>query len=173
MEQLIYVGRIKQSLTPQQQKELLEFVFAQVIREAIRLYYKYYVPPKGFRQILLVLPKKPRGIAQDIVHEANKFAISLVEGSMPDVSRKEMHKAIFALILTSAAEIINHCAVYTNYYASSVLGRFAEGFFKKYTKSLSEQSRDEIQYDNYPQLANIVRGFGEGDLIEVLKIKKR
>jgi hypothetical protein len=96
------------------------------------------------------------------------IAQALFAASMRDCNLQEIHPRLFTILFCAFGELIKHSHVYTTSFHHTGIGYVTEQFLDKYLKNETEESRDEIIYDNFAIFGNIVRGYVEGELIEII-----
>ena len=162
--EVLFRGQLKETLTNQDRKKLFEQCFIYLIRLVFRTYRtKFGKMPRGFTDILNMLPKTESRLDVEAIAQA------LFAASMRDCSIQEVHPRLFTILFCAFGELAKHSNVYTTSFYHTGIGYVAEQFIEKFLKNETEASRDEILYDNFAIFGNIVRGYVEGDFVEIVR----
>ncbi|WP_250632081.1 hypothetical protein [Rhodoflexus caldus] len=163
MERTLFKGKLKSIPNDKDKKVMFEQCFCVMIRECFAIYKKRFgTMPKGLSNIHRGMPKVYA--SPDIV----ALATSLLAASLRDVTPAELHPRLFTILFACFGELVKHSNVYTTGYAHKGIGYLADHFVSKYARGKDEQEFDEILYENFSIFGNLVRGYVEGDYIEVI-----
>jgi hypothetical protein len=161
--ELLFRGQLTETLTNQERKKLFEQCFICLIRLVFKTYRAKFVKmPRGFTDILNMLPKT------ESRSDVEAIAQALFAASMRDCRVQEIHPRLFTILFCAFSELAKHSHVYTTHFYHTGIGYVAEQFIEKYLKNEPEAVRDEILYDNFAIFGNIVRGYVEGEFIEIM-----
>ena len=58
--------------------------------------------------------------------------------------------------------------MYTTTYCHKGIGYLAQNFIDRFTRGKAQEEYDEVLYENFSIYGNIVRGYVEGDFVEVI-----
>ena len=161
--EVLFRGQLKETLTNQDRKKLFEQCFISLIKLVFKTYRaRFGKMPRGLTDILNMLPKtNPRS-------DIEAIAQALFAASMRDCRLQEMHPRLFTILFCAFGELTKHSHVYTTSFYHVGIGYVAEQFIDKYLKNATEAARDEILYDNFAIFGNIVRGYVEGEFVEII-----
>lgn len=167
-EIILFSGKLPQVPAPAGQKMMFEATFITLMRQTFNLYRSQFGKlPKALADMQRILPPV-RAQA-----EINALAKALLTASLRDTTLQELHPRLFTIVFVCCGELVKHSNVYTANYFHKGIGYLAQSFIDRYTRGKSPEEYDEILYENFSIYGNIVRGYVEGELVQVISTQDK
>jgi hypothetical protein len=163
LEIVLFSGKLPQVPAPAGQKMMFEATFITLMRQAFNLYLnKFGKLPKSLADMQRALPPVRSNA------EITALAKSLLTASLRDTTLHQLHPRLFTIVFACCGEIVKHSNVYTTSYCHIGIGYLSQNFIDRFTRGKSQDEYDEVLYENFSIYGNIVRGYVEGDFVEVI-----
>lgn len=159
--------------TDLEKKIALEYYLAQIFNKAMSSaavnlkklpsYYKH-----AYKKTLCVQP--PNQFAEETKRLANFIFAGFIDTkSFVDgmYNKKIATKICIAIAFTAAAEMVNHRNYYIVGYNNYPFALACENILADAKKRTDKKTLEELQYDNFPQIGDIIRTFCNNESIEI------